>query len=213
MALACLSTPILGQTELSAQPQTKPYYTVVQPYFPPPSPESYFGLLTDPVGQYGRAAYGSTTAFTLRGSPLFISRAYNLFASFGGETLKPETGAKDTRTETREPVLRKGDEPNSAFFCMPPYRARNALRIYLYCQLYKRYAIIQTVLDNDRELVDTICTNEEELNHDAMRLSESFYYYEILPDHRTIASYCCCSDQPTLEHVVWKQEYHNSFFD
>ena len=214
MALACLSIPVRGQTELPSQPTCSPIYTVIQPYSPAPAPESYFGLLTDPVGQYGRAAYGSTTAFTLRGSPLFISRAYNLFASFGGESFRRERGDKGTRTETREPILRRGEEPNSMFFCMPPHRIRNALRLYFYAQLYKRRALVQVVIDSDGDFADSICVNEEEIMCEASRLAESFYYYEILPDHRTIGSWTNnSSDQPTLEHVVWTQEYLNSFFD
>ncbi len=151
--------------------------TVIAPHETPPLLESYFGLLTDPIGRYGRAAYGNTTAFTLRGCSLFRKKSYNLFCTFSGNF------------GDREPILRNGDLPDSQFFCLPPYRVKTALRRYFYSKLYSCQAIVEPVFDDDREIIDSQCFNESELMYEAAKLAESFYFYEITPDHKTAAGW------------------------
>ena len=41
--------------------------------------DPYYGLLSNPPGTYGRATYGASTVFTLRGSPAFLAKAQNLY--------------------------------------------------------------------------------------------------------------------------------------
>lgn len=179
--------------------------TVVRPYEEKPSQDSYYGLLTNPPGVYGKTAYGSSTAITLRGSQLFRDKAYNLFASFGSECLRYNQRKDTFRSETREPSRRQGDEPNSEFFCMPPYRVKNALRLYFYGQICAARALVQVILDKrDREVLDTMYINEAEMMEEATRLAESFYWYEILPDYKTTASWVNEDSSPFVpqEHAV-----------
>ncbi len=183
--------------------------TCVQPYSEPPESASYFDLLSDPPGQWGKVPYGSTMAVTLRGSELFRNRAFNLFATFGAESIRYASDGLSTRSETREPIRRPGDEPHSEFFCMPAHRMKTALRLYFYGKLYTERALVRSTLDSEdlNVVIDSVCENEEEIMFEAARLAESFYLYEMPSDHRTAAGWSIGVDHlvksaPLVEHSI-----------
>lgn len=175
------------------------------PYSPPPTPEAYLGLLTDPPGRYGRVPYGACIAVTLRGSPAFLRRAENLFSSFGAESFHP-TKRGGLRREVREPVFRVGDDPDTEFFCMPEGRIKVALRLYLYGQLYRRKGQIHVVLDADGDYVDLVCANDADLMEEAARLAESFWVYEMTPDYAVMADRSHPESYEAREYRVYEPE-------
>jgi len=155
-----------------------------------PQPEAYYGLLTNPSGAYGRAPYGASIAYTLRGNEQFIQLAHTLFDNFGGEVINgPRDGTGKRWLENRPVVLRSTPNPTAWFFCMPEERFRLALRTYLYCQMYRHHAKIQVVVDEDGDRVDSICLNEAELEREAAVLADTFYHYEVRPDYGALPEY------------------------
>ncbi len=155
----------------------------VLPFFPAPAADAYYGLLTNPVGTYGRASYGTGIAYTLRGDLEFVRKAENLFGSFGGESIRGELAYHYTTSLS----LRSGAQSNSWFFCMPTHRVKTALRVYLYGQLcLSKHAHWVDTHDEEGDFVETSLMNEPELTHLASRLAESFCLHEILPDYGAI---------------------------
>lgn len=187
--------PILDQAPIEPSPERLPQ-------------ESYYGLLTTPPGTYGKVAYGTTTAFILRGSDDFRQKAYNLFATFGSECIRMNAKTGKSRSETREPALRPGDDANTQFFCMPLERAKSALRLYFYGQIYKHKAMVQAIVDDeDGSFLTSFCTNEDEMMREAAWLAESFVHHEMLPDYRAVASWTCSISHaikaaPLMEHSI-----------
>lgn len=176
--------------------------------------ESYYELLTNPPGTFGKVAYGTTTAFILRGSDEFRRKAYNLFATFGSECIRINTKTGARRSETREPALRPGDDANTQFFCLPLERAKSALRLYFYNQIYRHKAMVQVTLDQeDGSFLGSSCINEDEMMREAMYLAESFVHHEMLSDYKAVASWTCSVSHaikasPLMEHEVveWDKE-------
>lgn len=163
---------------------------IVEPLAVAPDPSAYYGLLTDPVGRYGRAPYGAAMAFTLRGSPLFVEKAHTLFDSFGGEIINgPKDGSRPRWRESRPVVLRSTPNPEVWFFCMPPARVKIALKTYFYCQIYRAKGIITPILDEDGDRIDSTCSNEGEIDREAAVLAETFYRHEIYIDYAALPEY------------------------
>lgn len=158
------------------------------PAIPRPEPSAYYGLLTNPPGRYGLVPFGKTMAVTLRGEPLFIRRASNLFCSFGGESWH-SNGRGGVRRESREPAIYPGEIPDSAFFCMPENRIKTALRLYLYTQMYAA-APKRIIRDADGDIVDIECAETtENLDHRAEQLAAAFIAYEMEADYAVIECY------------------------
>jgi len=172
----------------------------VAPLVNPPPPEAYYGLLTDPPGEYGRCIHGSCKAITLRGSPEFIERASNLFSSFGGESQYP-TLQGEWRRQAREPLFHAGRHLNTAYFCMPVERAKTAVRLYLFAQLYKAKAVRQSILDEEGDSVGHICLNETDLEVEAAVLTETFWHHEVGPDYGVIPDYLSTTDLTLDEYL------------
>jgi hypothetical protein len=138
--------------------------------------DPYYGLLSNPPGQYGRVKSGHTAAVTLTGSPEFRTRAYNLFASFGGETRRVEW------VESRLPIVRKADRPDTDWFYLPLPRIEGALRLYFYGQLWQAKGVKRVVVDEDGDYVETICDNEAELWDEAGTMAARFVTEEMRSD-------------------------------
>jgi hypothetical protein len=173
-----------------------------QPYAIRPEPAAYHGLLTDPVGRYGRVPYGACVAVTLRGCPTFLRRAENLFSSYGGDSYHPD-GRGGWRREMREPVFHDGDDPGTRFFCLPEGRVKAALRIWLYGQLCRTKAIRDYIRDAEGDVLETIYLNETALMVEAAQLAESFWAYEMRPDYAVLADRCLPeSHHQVLEYAV-----------
>lgn len=171
-------------------------YGPVLPISPPPDSLAYHGLLTNPPGKYGRAAYGNAMAYTLRGEPAFARKAENLFGSFGGESLRGEDGYHYATSL----VLRPGTASNVWFFCMPMHRVKSSIRVYLYGQLCRSArADWVDLLDDEGDFVETTLINGHQLMHEASCLAESFYLYEIKTDYSAIPD--LTTDPYTLHHV------------
>ncbi len=140
---------------------------------------NYYGLF-DPIGQYGLVDYAATQAVTLTGSKLFRDRAFNLFASFGGES------NRGGWVENRPPVLRASDRPDTQWFCLPRARIHTALRLFLYGQLYPIKGLIQPVLDEEGDQIDSICTNEDALMEESSNLATQFMTEQMVWDYSAI---------------------------
>lgn len=167
-----------------------PSSSEIKPLALHPEPSAYYGLLTDPVGQYGQAPYGASVAFTLRGSPLFVEKAHILFDNFGGEIINgPKDGSRPRWRESRPVVLRSTPNPEVWFFCMPPVRVKIALKTYFYCNIYRTKGIITPILDEDGDKIDSMCSNEDEMDMEAAVLAETFYHYEIPIDYGALPEY------------------------
>jgi hypothetical protein len=148
---------------------------------------AFYGLLTDPVGAYGKAQYGASTAFTLRGDAEFLRKAQNLFDSFGGET---ENGPPDDRRLEYRPIsFRRGNDTNCLFFCMPPARYLKALTLYFRGQLVHYKGVWKVHRDKDGEYLGQDLLNEPQLEGEAESLAQSFYHHEISLDYRAIPEY------------------------
>lgn len=154
-------------------------------------PDPYYGLLTNPPGQYGRIKSGHTAAVTLTGSPEFRARAYDLFASFGGEVKRAEW------TESRLPIIRKADRPDTDWFYLPLPRIEGAVRLYLYGQLWRAKGVKRVVLDEEGDYVETVCDNEDALWEEAGALAARFVAEEMVSDWGAIPD----DDWVTLPHT------------
>lgn len=151
--------------------------------------DAYCGLLSESTNFYGRALYGASTAIVLRGDPAFISRTYNLFSSFGGDSYRRCVDGT-LRRESCEPSLCEGTIPNSAYFCMSPARAKTALRLYFYGQLWgSPKARKRDTLNEHGDFAGVECDNEDELMELARVLAESFWEHEMRLDYAVLPSY------------------------
>lgn len=156
----------------------------------PSTPDLYYGLLSNPPGQYGRATHGASTAFTLRGSHEFLTKAQNLFDSFGGEIENgPLDGSRPRYQERREVIFRAGNNRDSLYFCMAPERARRVLTTYLYAQLVHAKGQWRDRVDDEGDFIERECLNEGALETEAQELATSFYEHEIGLDYRAIPEY------------------------
>lgn len=153
-------------------------------------PEAYYGLLTDPPGQYGTAKYGASTAFTLRGSEAFLTKAQNLFDSFGGgsEVISAK-GYGPRRVEHRPTVYRQGNDEGSLFFCMAPKRFKRAIYLYLYGRLIWTKGDWKRDYDEEGNYQGSECLNEKELEKEAEQLTQSFMTHKLALDYRAIPEY------------------------
>ena len=142
------------------------------------APEAYYGLLTDPEGTYQQGVYGDTIAFILKGSDEFRRRAINLFSSFDIGITRQSQQSREYTYHTNLSV-HPGREPDSCFFCLPTHRARAALTLYFYTQLYKDKGVKKYIKDNDGDLIDIVLENEDELNREADLLAQSFISHYI----------------------------------
>jgi hypothetical protein len=148
---------------------------------PPPrySPESYYGLLTDPVGRYGKASWGASNVITLRGSDQFITQATNLFSSFAPP-------ARLNTPDGNSISVHRSDGPDCAFFCMSLARARKALETYFYCQLAKTKAARVWLHDTDGNVTGVTNANEGALEIEAQHLARSFITHYLPTDYAAI---------------------------
>lgn len=181
-------------------PSTSPLSTSLCPLDPldsRPAPAAYYGLLTDPVGRYGLIPYGGTHAVTLRGQPAFIERACNLFCSFGGDSWHPD-GRGGMRRESREPTVRNGVVPNTAFLCLPKPRVQLALQTYLYCQIARLKGARAVVRDEEGEVVswEDSYRNEAELAAEAAGLATAFVAFEMEADYGVVGEYRAVDPRP-----------------
>lgn len=169
-------------------------------------PEAYYGLLTNPPGQYGRAKHGASTAFTLRGDRVFLDKAQNLFESFSGDTENgPLDGSAPRWREHRAITFREGNDKGSLFFCLSKDRFRKAISLYLYGQLVHFKGVWKEERDEeDGSFLGAECTNEGDLEIEADSLTTSFCANEVNPDYRAIPDYANTGGLP--EH-----EYHDPF--
>lgn len=175
-----------------------------------PAPAAYYGLLTDPVGRYGLIPYGGTHAVTLRGQPAFIERATNLFCSFGGDSWHPD-GKGGVRRESREPTVRNGVVPNTAFLCLPKVRVQTVLRTYLYCQIARLKGARAVTRDEDGEIVswEEGYRNEAELEAEAEELAVAFMAFEMEADYGVVGEYRAVDPRPyCAEFRVFEHHLH-----
>ncbi len=142
--------------------------------------DAYYGLLTNPPGLYGLVDNGRTQAVTLTGSPQFRERAFNLFSSFGGES------RRKSWVESRPPILRWSDRPDTAWFCMPRARIVTALTLFLYGQIWTVKAVRTNVVDEEGDLVEITCSNEDALMVEAAELANTFVANEMPTDYAAI---------------------------
>ena len=163
------------------------------PSFDEPPPEAYYGLLTDPPGQYGTCKYGASIAFTLRGNEAFLARARNLFDSFGGGSeFISSNGSGPRRVEHRPTVYRQGNDKDSLFFCMSPKRFKRAIYLYLYGQLIWAKGDWKSDYDEEGNYQGSECLNEEALEKEAEQLTQSFMTHKLNLDYRAIPEYAPC---------------------
>lgn len=146
-------------------PSPIPVSRAADPLYPS---DHYYGLLTNPPGEYGLATYGNTQAVILVGSPEFRERGYNLFASMGGEVKHLEY------VESRLPILRPSDRLNTSWFCLPFARIEGALRLYFYGQLYGAKGVKRDLVDEEGDFMESVCDNEETLWEEAAQLACDF---------------------------------------
>lgn len=154
---------------------------------PPKLPaEAFYGLLTAPVGQYGRACHGGTTMWTLRGSDEFLTKAQNLFDSFGGCT---ENGRPNKRKMQRRPIEFHPGNGNSIYFCLPERRFLRTVTLYLHCQLMRAKGVWDIKRDADGMPVDRELLNEVQLGEEARELALSFVEHEVATDYSCAPHY------------------------
>lgn len=196
-----------------------------RPFPPPPATfdpldvrppiAAYHGLLTDPAGRYGLIPYGGTHAVTLRGEPAFIRRATNLFCSFGGDSWHPD-GKGGMRRESREPTVRNGAVPNTAFLCLPLPRIRTVLQTYLYCQIARLKGMRDVVRDDEGDVVawEESYRNEVEMEHEAEQLAAAFMSFEMEADYGVVGEYRAVDPRPyCAEYTVWEPRHEDDDTD
>lgn len=144
--------------------------------------DDYHGLLSNPPGRYGKVNCGQTWAVTLTGSDEFRARGYNLFSSFGGDS---QRGAW---VENRPPTIRVADRPDTIWFCLPLARIEAAVRLYLYPQLYRVKGVKRAIVDDEGDLIETVCDNEAELWAEAQALAARFVANEMPSDWDAVPS-------------------------
>lgn len=174
------------------------------PSFDEPPPEAYYGLLTDPPGQYGTCKYGASVAFTLRGSEAFLTKAKNLFDSFGGgrEIISSNNGLKPRRIDHRPTVYRQGNDEGSLFFCIAPKRFKRAIYLYLYGRLIWAKGDWKRDYDEEGNYQGSECLNEKDLEKEAEQLTQSFMTHKLNLDYRAIPEYA-------LSNGVVEHEFHD----
>ncbi len=142
--------------------------------------DPFHTLLNDPPGTYGLTPNGNTSAVTLRGDARFRELGYNLFTSYGGETL---SGA---RCERPLPPIHLTEDKDVVWFCLPASRVRVALTLYLYGQLYQTQGVRRSVIDDEGDLVEVVCDNEDALYEQAGQLACDFVVNHMHPDYATV---------------------------
>jgi len=168
-------------SDSTPQPSTAAAQSVPATPPPPPcyAPDAYYGLLTDPVGRYGKASWGASNVITLRGSAQFIAQASNLFSSFAPP-------ARLNTPDRNSVTVHKSDHPDCAFFCMSLARARKALETYFYCQLAKAKAVRVWTYDTDGDVIGVTNANEGALELEAQHLAQSFMEHYLPTDYAAI---------------------------
>lgn len=146
--------------------------------------DPFHALLFDPPGTYALTPFGSTHAVVLTGSPLFHTRAHNLFASFGSETGQAV------------PPLHTTDRADTVWFCQSAPRVRAALRLYLFARLFKAHA--RDVIDAEGDFVEVVCDDEVALWEQAEQLACDFIVSHMHADHRALPVYS--GDERSVEH-------------
>lgn len=160
------------------------------PSSPKLSASAFYGLLTDPPGSYGKATYGASTAFTLRGGERFLRLASNLFDSFGGETENgPLDGSAPRWQERREVSFRQGNDKECLFFCMPPERFKKAVYLYLRGKVMEDKGQWRILRDAEGNYLGQDLLNEGDVDREAHDLAQSFCEHEIGLDYRAIPEY------------------------
>lgn len=202
LALAIQSSALLDQfpqsqiqSSLDSAPVQSPpnaeVHTVVAPLEVRPEKAAYYGLLDTEGGHYGRAIQGGSIAWTFRGSDAFVRRAYNLLVSFGwsGTVRRGKrhflVKGSPLSEDISGPTLHRGNHPNTWYMVMKPHCVHNALRRYLYGQLYmdpskaRKVTVFGPDMDDPMCGAETVCLNEEALMEEASRLATSFMAYEV----------------------------------
>lgn len=151
---------------------------------PAPLTDPFFGLLTDPPGEWGLISYGGERALILKGDDQFKAKALNLLYSFYGcgvhqygrhHDYIDSDWAEQCRPFTQGLHIKERDAHGNLMIPVVTSRLLNALKLWFYGRLCPHRAVYRQVLDEEGDLVEIEGpTNEASLLKEAASLALAF---------------------------------------
>lgn len=135
------------------------------PFIPPVlslPPDAFFGLTTNPPGEWRIVPHGPQLALLLKGDDAFLDKAIVMLSTFD----QPAPGHRLRYERLFEGVIRVFTTET---------RMISLLKRFFYCQVYRVKAMTEPVLGEDGEVVDTELLNEADLNAETDRVANAFY--------------------------------------
>ena len=131
--------------------------------------DPFFGLLTDPPGNWGLVAHGLDKTLVLQGTEAFLTKALNFLHSYATGRLEDDPKSRDIELRFAPP-----DEANRVLVTISEARLRRALRLWFYGQLFHLRADTRPVVDEEGDVVDYVLTNDAAIETEAGSLTEAF---------------------------------------
>lgn len=125
-------------------------------------PDPFFGLTTEPPGEWRVVPHGPDLALLLKGDDPFLDRAIVMLSTFD----QPAPGHRLRYERVFEGVIR---------VFTSEARMIALLKRFFYCQVYRVKAMTEPILDDDGDVVDTNLLNEADLVAETDRLASAFY--------------------------------------